>query len=453
MYAQRGARRRRWAAWASRRGAAARRTDRHSSPTPAPYGGCAPVRTARVLSVRRLVLRPRPRHPSRRRPRQVARRGRRVGDARCARGARAPLAPPTVLLPPPPDAAAAARRDAMVHGAATVIALLAAGVLSERRRCCCDELRLAMKAQKKVVLAYDATRHATKEEALDAALSGCRRRCASELLANEAVPLYADRGQARAAAAHLLAAHLAPFRGAVPPPRRTAPSRCRRMTCSGAARPEVERRRRRAPGPDALARGAPGAHAVRARAPAVGVAADHDRGGRSVGRHQKYDLERATRAPPSPPTCRARRRRRRSTRAPHGVRARRRGGCAAPAAGGTPDGASHSSIVRRRRGRRRRSWRRLCLAISGAEPWTGVEEATVLTRVGSKFAEGLRPSEPVTAPERSVRMSPKRFEATTTSNDSGRRTKFMQHASTCCTSTSIPVQSSSASTSSHIAIP
>ena len=123
---------------------------------------------------------------------------------------------PTVLLPPPPDAAAAARRDAMVHGAATVIALLSPGYFRSER--CCDELRLAMKAQKKVVLAYDATRHATKEEALDAALEWVPPPLREQLLANEAVPLYADRGQARAAAAHLLAAHLAPFRGAVPPP-------------------------------------------------------------------------------------------------------------------------------------------------------------------------------------------------------------------------------------------
>ena len=104
----------------------------------------------------------------------------------------------------------------MVHGAATVIALLSPGYFRSER--CCDELRLAMKAQKKVVLAYDATRHATKEEALDAALEWVPPPLREQLLANEAVPLYADRGLARAAAAHLLAAHLAPFRGAVPPP-------------------------------------------------------------------------------------------------------------------------------------------------------------------------------------------------------------------------------------------
>ena len=43
-------------------------------------------------------------------------------------------------------------------------------------------------------------------------------------------------------------------------------------------------------------------------------------------------------------------------------------------------------------------------------------------RSGFRFAEGDSPRDPVTAPERSVRMSPKRFEATTTSNRSGRRT-------------------------------
>ena len=50
-------------------------------------------------------------------------------------------------------------------------------------------------------------------------------------------------------------------------------------------------------------------------------------------------------------------------------------------------------------------------AISGAEPWTG-SKSDGFARVGSKFADGFKPSEPVTAPERSVRMSPKRLEAT-----------------------------------------
>jgi hypothetical protein len=51
-------------------------------------------------------------------------------------------------------------------------------------------------------------------------------------------------------------------------------------------------------------------------------------------------------------------------------------------------------------------------------------------RVGLRLAAGASPMPPTTAAERSVKMSPNRLLATTTSKLSGRRTKFMHAAST-----------------------
>ena len=57
-------------------------------------------------------------------------------------------------------------------------------------------------------------------------------------------------------------------------------------------------------------------------------------------------------------------------------------------------------------------------AMSGAEPCTG-SNIEGWRRVGSMFALGGMPRLPCSAPPRSVRMSPKRFEPTTTSRLSG----------------------------------
>src|ERR1700761_3461894 len=61
-------------------------------------------------------------------------------------------------------------------------------------------------------------------------------------------------------------------------------------------------------------------------------------------------------------------------------------------------------------------------AISGAEPCTG-SKSEGKRRSGFMFAEGARPIVPVHAGPRSERMSPKRLEPTTTSNQSGCCTK------------------------------
>jgi len=53
-------------------------------------------------------------------------------------------------------------------------------------------------------------------------------------------------------------------------------------------------------------------------------------------------------------------------------------------------------------------------AMSGAEPWTGSNIDGAVS-VGFRFAEAANPMPPVTAPPRSVRMSPKRLSVTTTS--------------------------------------
>jgi hypothetical protein len=64
-----------------------------------------------------------------------------------------------------------------------------------------------------------------------------------------------------------------------------------------------------------------------------------------------------------------------------------------------------------------------CPAMSGAEPWTG-SNIEGQRRSGLRLAEGAMPIVPVTAGPRSERMSPKRLEPTTTSNQSGWRTKW-----------------------------
>src|SRR6187200_3501876 len=60
--------------------------------------------------------------------------------------------------------------------------------------------------------------------------------------------------------------------------------------------------------------------------------------------------------------------------------------------------------------------------MSGAEPWTG-SKSDGNTRSALMFAEGAIPIVPVHAGPRSERMSPNRFEPTTTSNQSGCWTK------------------------------
>src|SRR5260370_7984902 len=60
--------------------------------------------------------------------------------------------------------------------------------------------------------------------------------------------------------------------------------------------------------------------------------------------------------------------------------------------------------------------------MSGAEPWTG-SNIEGNSRSGFILAEGASPIDPTTAAPRSERMSPKRFDPTTTSNQSGWLTK------------------------------
>jgi hypothetical protein len=67
--------------------------------------------------------------------------------------------------------------------------------------------------------------------------------------------------------------------------------------------------------------------------------------------------------------------------------------------------------------------------MSGAEPCTGSNiEGNSLS--GLRFALGAMPMLPITAAPRSVRMSPNRFEATTTSKRPGSRTNCAASAST-----------------------
>ena len=71
-----------------------------------------------------------------------------------------------------------------------------------------------------------------------------------------------------------------------------------------------------------------------------------------------------------------------------------------------------------------------------ADPCTG-SNSDGYFRSGFRFADGFSPSPPVMPPDKSLKMSPNRLLATTTSNHSGRRTKFIAAASTCCLSVSI----------------
>ncbi len=68
-------------------------------------------------------------------------------------------------------------------------------------------------------------------------------------------------------------------------------------------------------------------------------------------------------------------------------------------------------------------------AMSGAEPWTGSNMLGAV-RSGLMFALAANPTLPVTIALRSVRMSPNRLLATTTSKTSGLRTKSIAAAST-----------------------
>ncbi len=83
-------------------------------------------------------------------------------------------------------------------------------------------------------------------------------------------------------------------------------------------------------------------------------------------------------------------------------------------------------------------------AMSGADPWTG-SNIEGKRRVGSRFALGARPMLPVRIAETSLRMSPNRFDPTTTSKLSGRRIKFIAAAST--NSDSVEISAYSAATS------
>src|SRR5579875_2512340 len=82
---------------------------------------------------------------------------------------------------------------------------------------------------------------------------------------------------------------------------------------------------------------------------------------------------------------------------------------------------------------------RPCPAISGAEPCTG-SNSDGWDRVGSRFALAARPRLPCNAAPRSVRMSAKRFDPTTTSMVSGRgqgfdvgvRARFLEPTDTGC---------------------
>ncbi len=70
-----------------------------------------------------------------------------------------------------------------------------------------------------------------------------------------------------------------------------------------------------------------------------------------------------------------------------------------------------------------------CPAMSGADPWIAWNRLGC-RRVGSRFALGAMPRLPAMAAPRSVRMSPNRLLATTTSSDAGSRTTRATSAST-----------------------
>ncbi|MNT88514.1 hypothetical protein D3C72_2290890 [compost metagenome] len=63
-----------------------------------------------------------------------------------------------------------------------------------------------------------------------------------------------------------------------------------------------------------------------------------------------------------------------------------------------------------------------CPAMSGAEPCTG-SNSEGMVRVGFRLALGAMPMVPVHAGPKSLRMSPNKLLATTTSKKSGRCTK------------------------------
>src|SRR5215211_7997757 len=69
-----------------------------------------------------------------------------------------------------------------------------------------------------------------------------------------------------------------------------------------------------------------------------------------------------------------------------------------------------------------------CPAMSGAEPWTG-SNIEGYSPSGFRLAEGAIPMLPATAAPRSLRMSPKRFEPTTTSRLAGLSTNAAARAS------------------------
>jgi hypothetical protein len=69
-------------------------------------------------------------------------------------------------------------------------------------------------------------------------------------------------------------------------------------------------------------------------------------------------------------------------------------------------------------------------AMSGAEPCTGSNMPMCAPAPGEMFALAHTPSPPWIAPARSVRMSPNKLEATTTSSESGLRTMRAASAST-----------------------
>jgi len=66
-----------------------------------------------------------------------------------------------------------------------------------------------------------------------------------------------------------------------------------------------------------------------------------------------------------------------------------------------------------------------CMHLSGGDGFVTMADAgpdalpTYIFGSGFRLAEGAKPMEPTTAAPRSDRMSPNRFEATTTSNQSG----------------------------------
>ena len=67
-------------------------------------------------------------------------------------------------------------------------------------------------------------------------------------------------------------------------------------------------------------------------------------------------------------------------------------------------------------------------AMSGAEPWTGSKRPGAPS--APRLAEGSIPSEPVSIADSSLRMSPKRFSVTITSNSAGRETSCIAALST-----------------------